>query len=1005
MPKISRKLVKWKVTVEGVEIPWKTISLQVGIDSPGQITVDVESDPVLRKLRAGMKIHLWMYDDKAEGDDEDLDKLFLFWEGDLQVYNYTRAHASRVYAIAGIGEFASFGRSKMFAHGFGTISNTHLVSGSVFVSTESASAKQLLNYTLFGNAFNPETPNNIEKEVAFRDTNNPNYSERLLRLLSYFSSYNALFRLQMVRSNLFGKIVAFQDDALGRLLPRALASDYFNQGNSRLPPESTILDVIATFNNMMFYHYSSMAGPVLPTDLTTAEKPPYLYLPGVKADNHIYAMPRRFLRNDYILLPETYYAIPPSCNMIFPEHMNQFSLTRDLFSEPTRAIISNTHLNAQMSAVAPDTIFRYSDEGRDSDPASFWSINKDGIKGDGNVTSPYQTKLGTGKSINLFGAVSDEELERGIITVSSYPPFEFFSAVSNVFDLKTQKGRNGIKEIVDRTDKMAASVIEGSTTRNRSFLYMMKALADYTYTLEKFRRNVSISLVGHRWIVPGFPCVIMASDGSYLAYVKRYALSISAEGDEMSNVDLDFVRPFPEIDFSYIKRVEKASEEMAKIEDETKKADEAIGVLGEEGTRGFDEYTKGMGTVASTGVSGFDVILGDPEIDQARRSRFDDEDLATATRGYDRLKSAVQASHSGISSDPAMLQKTGYSKDEVSAIFNNFNNVRPGSRYTQGAANAYASAYPADTQIAFCRSANDMVQRYVAAFKETMNEAVTSLDAKKIPNNPWMGDPTKDLRDSVSQAKLADNVPSDFMTPPIFGNLDLLSVAKAEKIYNEIFGAKKALSGLVESQEVTSTTTSGTAARVLALKKQAYTRFANFAKALNRVFPVIGRQMYEDEGQAGSSEWEQVSEDMTTEKSVRDWAEEKYIKRERLQSLRHFLKVNGLKLEKPMSEPPTPMRFMRFVPSKVEEISSPVGNLTWDNTLFSKVVDEFQIRNRTVKVRDASGNVSDLPKSSDSEILKLRKSVKDPFLTTKARQSILIDYSSRHFGSRGYGGS
>jgi len=985
MPKISRKFVKWKVTLDGVEIPWKTISLQVGVDSPGHITIDIESDPVLRKLRAGMKIHLWMYDDKIEGDD-DLDKLFLFWEGDLKVSSYTRSYGSRVYGIVGIGEFAAFGRSKLFAHGFGTISNTHLVSGSVFVSTDSTSAKQLVNYTMFGKAFDPKTPNDIGKEVPFRDTKNPNYSERLLRLLSYFSSYNALFRLQMVRSNLFGKIVAFQDDALGRLLPRALASDYFNQGNTKLPPESTMLDLIAIFNQMMFYHFSSMAGPVLPTDLVTAEKPPYLYLPGVKADDHIYAMPRRFLRNDYILLPETFYAIPPSCNMIFPEHMNQFSLTRDLFSEPTRALVSNIHLNSQLSAVAPDTIFRYADEGKDSDPASFWSINKDGIKGDGKVTSPYQAKLDSGKSINLFGAVSDEEIDRGIITTSSYPPFEFFSAVSNVFDLKTQYGRNRIREIVDRTDKMAASVIEGSTTRDRSFLYMMKAIADYTYTLEKFRRNVTISIVGHRWIVPGFPCVILASDGSYLAYVKGYALSISSDGDEMSNVDLDFVRPFPEIDFSYIKRVEEASEELAKIEGETKKAEGKIDVLGEEGARGLEEYLKGMETITNVIYS-------------------KDRDLDTATRGYDRLKSAAIKAYKAIKSDPNMLEKTGYSKSELTRIVENFKNVRPGSRYNQGTVDAYVGAYSVETQMAFCRYANDMVQRYVAVFKETMNTAVTSLDSKKIPNNPWMGDLTKDLRNAVSQAKLDDNVPSDFMTPPIFGNLDLLSVVKAEEIYNEIFGAKKALSGLVESQDISRSTPSGTSARVITLKKQAYTRFANFAKALNRVFPVTGRQMYEEEGQAGSSEWEQVSADTTTEKSVRDWAEEKFIKRERLQSLRHFLKVNGLNLERPMSEPPTPMRFMHFVPSQVKEITSPIGNLVWDDTLFSKIVDEFNIRRREVLVREENGDVRRLPKISDSQIDQLRKSVKDPFLTTKARQSIILDYASRHFGSRGYGGS
>jgi hypothetical protein len=62
MPRVAKKFVKWKVTLDGVEIPWQNISLQVGVDFSGQLQISMEPDPILRDLRAGTKVHLLMYD-------------------------------------------------------------------------------------------------------------------------------------------------------------------------------------------------------------------------------------------------------------------------------------------------------------------------------------------------------------------------------------------------------------------------------------------------------------------------------------------------------------------------------------------------------------------------------------------------------------------------------------------------------------------------------------------------------------------------------------------------------------------------------------------------------------------------------------------------------------------------------------------------------------------------------------------------------------------------------
>lgn len=979
MPRIARKFSKWKVTIDGVEVPWQNISLRVGVDFPGQLEVSMEPDPVLRHLRSGSKVHLWMYDPDAEGD-EDLDKLFMYWAGDLRSSQYQKSHGARSQIIVAEGELAIFGRSKMYAHGFGTLTNTHLVSGSVLVAPD-IWPKQLVSYTILGKVFDPNVKNVKKKKGdKLRDPEEPNYSERMLRFMAYLSSYNALFRLQAVRSNIFGKIASFGDESLTRMLPRALVSDFYTQARTSVKPESTILDLIHLLNGMSFYHYASIAGPVVPSTgkgSVSPEEVSYIGFPGVEPDDHLYSMPRRFLRNDYIFMPETFYAIPPSCNLIFPEFLNEFSLARDFMTEPTRALITNTHLNAPLSVVAPDDILRFEAK---PDPAQFWSLNKDGIKHEGSVESPYESRTVKGSpAYNLFGAVSDAEVEKGIIAVTDYPSYEFFSAVSNTFDLTSAEGKAHLEGMLDEKSKMTADVLEGKSPRDRAFLYMMKAIADYTFLLEKFRRRVSVSLVGHRWVVPGFPSVIMDTVTSYIAYVRTFSLNLSPNGDETGGADLDFVRPFPSIDRKIIKKAEKAIEAMAVIESEIKKLNDKMDTLLLEAK------------IAESGYLSKSNILN-----PRKRDRY-----------FARIKTLYRTAYMAIREDDKKLARLGYTRSQLNNLSIELTTHRPSVLVT----------YQASTKT-MINKAREVIEFYVNAVKSDAAVAAKTFDAKKVPTVFYSGDPTKTLKNAISSASLGDDFPEDFMVPPVFGNLDLLSVQGSEKIYNDLFGAKKVFSAEGGFPESGLPFKKATTARVLALKKQSYTKFVNFAQALNRVFPILGTDASENEGEVGTSEWEERSSKKDSDESLRDWAETKYLKRERLQSLSKFLKVNGLKLEKPFSDPPTQQKFLHFVPAETFELPSKAGYLlTWDNTLFSKIVDEFKMAKKTVKLRvpvsgfgviagiSSAETVIDVPMGPDKRILELRKSVKNPFLTTEARQAIILDYARRHHGSRGFGGS
>lgn len=970
MTRVAQKNVIYKVFLDGVQVPWSTLNVTVGENNPGQAQIVLEPDPILRFLRPDTRVSIFFYDEEEEGD-EDLDKLKLYWEGRVRAPNFQKTPHSQATTLMAEGDFALLGHSKLYAHGFGTLPQTPIVSGSGLVYTESYEAKQLLNFAIFGKALDPDTPNVGGGGGEYRDPTAPNYAERILRLMAYFSSYNALFRLQAIRTRLFGRIAAFYDESLGRLVPRALAAPFYDQMNSSISPDSTILDLLNLFNRLTFYRYSSVAGPVVPVE---GKGTPILF-PGVQADEHLYALPRPYLRNDYLFLPETYYAVPPSCNLIFPEFVGDFTLERDYMAEPTRAILSTTNIGAQLVAVAPDSLFRFEEN---PDPTQFWSLNRDGIKMEGNSESPYQSIAGEGRSYNLFGTVSDAEVEKGMVPFVDHPAFELFAAVSNLFDIRSEEGLQYLDSIITSKDKALAKIISGDSPRDQAFVYLMQALADYRYVLEKFRRSVSINLVGHRWLVPGFPFVYFSTITSYVGVVKSFSLSADSQGNETSSATLDYVRPLPSISEKAIRSIEAIGEETAKVEQQVSDLESQI-----------DSFTGNARTLADN------YVKGDPSAYPTFKQLF--------SRFFDaNTKDRKMLSDAGISESDIREVQYVFQEDTVFRAPSGVEDSDIGTSPTFVPPVAQPAS-PEDRQDAVL-SALTIMEKYANEFKKQVAQAAANLDPEAVPGSASRPDFGQSLKESIRRLSLTEEPPEEFMPPPVFANFDLLTVESAEEIYENLIGARRAFSEMYSDSEEGLASPKGSAARVLELRRTAYTKFVNLMQALDKIFPVLREDAFESQEIDGNSEWEVRKRDEESDESIRSWVESKFLRRERLLSLRDYLSNNLLKLRRRLSDDPTPTPFLQMEPIDTEIVPSEIGPLTWDNSILSKIVDEFQVESRIVGFRQPDGSVRRLRKFADNLIKDLRKSVKTPFLTTKGRQEIILDYASRHFGARAYGG-
>ena len=90
-----------------------------------------------------------------------------------------------------------------------------------------------------------------------------------------------------------------------------------------------------------------------------------------------------------------------------------------------------------------------------------------------------------------------------------------------------------------------------------------------------------------------------------------------------------------------------------------------------------------------------------------------------------------------------------------------------------------------------------------------------------------------------------------------------------------------------------------------------------------------------------------------------------------------------------------PHTFLQLRPVKgitTELVHNDGQTYSWDNTIFSKIVDENEL---------ASGEVN----TSDLVIAAIRRRITDKYLTTGPRQELVLEYSRRHFGSRGQDGT
>jgi hypothetical protein len=530
------------VFLDGVEIPHQGVTVSSSLDAVSSCQIFVEPDSEIQLLRPDTIVHVFNRDPYPEPIPEeggfrpanDKEAFRLVWEGSLVGYTFEKTGNSRFARLQAESFFGYLQRMRSYSIGVGYLIGTNLVSGSSQFNLGDTQSVLTHLQTLASDLTNTE------------GGNTPAFSDRLIGLIVYLSQFNASSRNIIVRSRLLDRITGVRDSILADILKNQVLIGLLKHTMNTIGETDTAFDVLRKVASVGYYHFAQVLFPFTP------KQQPAGHLPhasvGKSDDSRIYRTERR---NDYLVIPDTYYALPPPCNIIFPDNIQSISVERYYSGEPTRHFTQHPMIPTLVYS-SPESR-TLSTQGAATNLDALGTNTKVDSK-NGNNFGVYYTKSSGVASNNLLLSLQESELEKGIISTISPNSSRLLPALS--FSQNPSSGE-------------PAAVRQSEHDAREYFL----ATTRYEHTMLKFSRSASITLVGNHSLVVGLPCLFVDRAVSYLGVVQGVTMSHTPQGQETATVQLKEVRELAPLKFR--DKIDEALRGVADASDELKKGVDA----------------------------------------------------------------------------------------------------------------------------------------------------------------------------------------------------------------------------------------------------------------------------------------------------------------------------------------------------------------------------------------------------------------------------------------------
>lgn len=567
--KFSYRHHSFMVFVDGVEIPWLFLQFRTNLGAPSTVEVYVEPDELIERIRPKTYIHIFMSDPYNEDEPEegrpdqeyernskfDKERYKLCFEGQIQGITESESAESRSMVLSCSDLFPIINNTMLELVQLNPGIHIPLINGSTFYGSFTAPPgnSQILNYVIFAAmGFNeidtdPDTTNAEREEQLVsrasqqfpllrdgRQSADEYFFFDAVRLaLKYFIQFNASYRLQAMRSRLFDKMFGIGDQTFQRFMERRIAQTLITRGFENVPYAS-LGQLMSFMLGVGLHNHTSMLFPV-PNDES-----------------------KEGAWNQYLFLPNLYYAIAPPCNWVFPEHVQSLNATRFFHQEPTRIGVRDPMVGQfGLMHLAPGGLTEQLTGGNPpTDPNSSARRSPEILMG----SNPAVTVQPRGEreldqisfriqneaenaitNPNLLRLMSPIEIEKGIVYRISDISIEYFAGVHGATDVidgdSEFRQEEPVKEKLD--DEIQILIRDQS-----GYVEYAQTLAEYRLTIEQLNRDVTIAGPFNPWVVAGFPVMVCRQDRSYRGLLASVNHTVGASGEAQTVYNLAYTTLF-----------------------------------------------------------------------------------------------------------------------------------------------------------------------------------------------------------------------------------------------------------------------------------------------------------------------------------------------------------------------------------------------------------------------------------------------------------------------------
>lgn len=547
----------WLVYLNGIEVPCANATVSYGVGVIPEATLSFPPHRLLQRLGTEDRVEVVIFylDDLADPQNPEFRLLF---EGEIIGWSYTSSSHGRQMTFNAVADIAIFTQLHFFF-----LNNVDAVAANVANAGSGAEgvsqAGAIYPFSLFKKGLlftTPIKPNdppvpdvtrpfeifyNVVRGMVDagldpkrRAIPSVNFFARWVRKRNFVNRFAALpiFEDELADSTkgVFPILQAAQATSAMQSMQQNLAQTIGDAG--------TLWEVLKeTFSHVFFEVAMLPTAPAARVRLSDGT----ILRPATQAASTVQGAPTEPIRLlNYFVKPQMFFGIAPSCNVMFPSMISNYSYSESYVAQPTRTYVNDQFISGVLSQnvfTAAALTFGYPEE---VDAVLAAKTGKAQAAADAaakaagrpaGVTAGSRRVSLSGKNMLVF----PEEFFKGPV-VHRMPVPAWFTYLKNK-EPKTSTTAS--------SQPSAASVEE-----SRSLHQLMSSYVSYEHFRARYeKRGGSVNMAWNPYVVPGFPCVVFdqkASSFHTVGYLNNVQQTLSRDGMDTA-VNYSMARTIPEM--------------------------------------------------------------------------------------------------------------------------------------------------------------------------------------------------------------------------------------------------------------------------------------------------------------------------------------------------------------------------------------------------------------------------------------------------------------------------